>query len=94
MTREQKDTIAVTSAMVMLLFGIALTTAGFVIPPTGEIHESVLWVLGQALIYAGSIFGIAYYARGVVDRRIAEIEDKYRLSKDEPKEEAAEDVND
>ena len=94
MTREQKDTIAVTSAMVMLLFGISLTTAGFVIPPTGEIHESVLWVLGQALIYAGSIFGIAYYARGVVDRRIAEIEDKYKLSKDEPKEEAADDVGD
>ena len=94
MTREGKDTIAVTSAMVMLLFGISLTTAGFIIPPTGEIHESVLWVLGQALIYAGSIFGIAFYARGVVDRRIAEIEDKYKLSKDEPKEEAAEDVGD
>lgn len=93
MTREQKDTIAVTSAMVMLLFGISLTTAGFIIPPTGEIHESVLWVLGQALIYAGSIFGIAYYARGVVDRRIAEIEDKFK-TKDEPKEEAAEDVGD
>lgn len=93
MTREQKDTIAVTSAMVMLLFGISLTTAGFVIPPTGEIHESVLWVLGQALIYAGSIFGIAYYARGVVDRRIAEIEDKFK-TKEEPNEEAAEDVND
>lgn len=93
MTREQKDTIAVTSAMVMLLFGISLTTAGFIIPPTGEIHESVLWVLGQALIYAGSIFGIAYYARGVVDRRIAEIEDKFK-PKEEPKEEAAEDVND
>jgi len=93
MTREQKDTIAVTSAMVMLLFGISLTTAGFIIPPTGEIHESVLWVLGQALIYAGSIFGIAYYARGVVDRRIAEIEDKFK-TKDEPKEEAAEDVDD
>lgn len=84
MKRNKKDTIAVVSAVVMLGFGIVLTTAGFIIEPLGEIHDSVLWVLGQCLLYAGSIFGIAYYARGVVDRRISEIEAKYHLGTDTP----------
>lgn len=70
MTKDMKDSIAVISAIVMLCFGITLTAIGFALDPVGEIHDSVLWVLGQSLIYAGSIFGIAYYARGIVDRRM------------------------
>lgn len=70
MKKEAKDTLAVVSACLMLVFGITLTAIGFALDPVGEIHDSVLWVLGQSLIYAGSIFGIAYYARGIVDRRM------------------------
>jgi hypothetical protein len=32
-----------------------------------EVHDSTLWVLGQAFIYAGSIFGI----KGYVDGRLS-----------------------
>ncbi len=70
MKKEAKDTLAVVSACLMLVFGITLTAIGFALDPVGEIHDSVLWVLGQSLIYAGSIFGIAYYARGIVDKRM------------------------
>ena len=45
----------------MLAFGCALTVAGFIVPPLGVISDSVLLVLAQCFIYAGSALGIDYY---------------------------------
>jgi hypothetical protein len=46
------------SAVFMLLSGTGLSIAGFVMPPVGEISDSVLMFTAQALVYAGSAFGI------------------------------------
>lgn len=73
-TKEEKDTWAVISALAMLLFGMMLTIAGFIIPPPGEVHDSVLYILAQCLFYAGGIFGITLYTR----RRLDDIEHKLR----------------
>lgn len=61
MTKDRKDTIAVLSAVAMLTVGTGLCVAGFCVPPLGEIHSTVLAVLGETLVYAGSIFGIKLY---------------------------------
>ena len=45
----------------MLMAGVGLTVAGFIVPPLGEISDSVLWFTAQTLIYAGSIFGVKVY---------------------------------
>ena len=82
MKRETKDSLGVISACVMLIFGITLTAIGFAIAPLGEVSDSVLWILGQSLIYAGGIFGIASYTKGVVDRRIDEWKDEVRKTKE------------
>lgn len=82
MKRETKDSLGVISACVMLIFGITLTAIGFAIAPLGEVSDSVLWILGQSLIYAGGIFGIASYTKGVVDRRIDEWKDEVRKSRE------------
>ena len=50
----------------MLAMGSALVVAGFIVPPTGEVSDSVLWFFGECLIYAGSIFGISIYANGKI----------------------------
>lgn len=81
MTKENKSTIAVISACVMLVFGILLTTIGFFVNPLGEVSDSVLWILGQALIYAGSIFGIATYTKGVIKQQVDDLEQRYRGKK-------------
>ena len=47
----------------MLLTGVALSVAGFLVPPVGEISDSVLWFFAQCLIYAGSIFGVSIYVQ-------------------------------
>lgn len=48
----------------MLIAGVGLSIAGFIVPPTGQIHDSVLWFFAQCLLYAGSIFGIGLYVNG------------------------------
>lgn len=49
------------SAIAMLFFGCMLTTIGFFMEPAGEVSSSVMWILGQCLIYAGSVFGLKNY---------------------------------
>ena len=56
-----KDKISQISALLMLLSGVGLSVAGFVADPMGEISDSVLWYVGQTLMYAGSIFGVTIY---------------------------------
>lgn len=68
MTRDKKDTAMVVSALAMLAFAALLTTVGFILDPQGEIHDSVLWVLGQAFLYAGGIFGVSSAVR-IASRR-------------------------
>lgn len=62
MKKETRESLQVGSALGMLALGMALTVAGFIVSPLGEIHESVLGLFAECLIYAGSIFGVAIYA--------------------------------
>lgn len=56
-----KDKIAIISAIIAFILGWGLTIAGFIVPPLGDVSNSVLWILGQALIYVASVFGISGY---------------------------------
>lgn len=73
MKNTRRETLSMISALCMLAFGASLTTAGFIVPPLGEVHNSVMWILGQVLIYSGSIFGISAYT----NQRINEVTTKY-----------------
>lgn len=83
MTKDTKDSIAVISAVVMICFGITLTAIGFALDPVGEVSDSVLWILGQSLIYAGGIFGVAAYTKNMVDRRVDEWKEEVRRERGE-----------
>ena len=61
MSSETRNSFQVWSAIGMLAAGVALSVAGFFVPPVGEISDSVLWFFSQCLIYAGSIFGVSIY---------------------------------
>ncbi len=49
------------SAMFLLVAGVAFAFIALLMPPPGEIHDSVLYIFAQILIYAGSVFGISAY---------------------------------
>lgn len=56
----------VISVYLMLVAGIALCGTSFFTPPVGEISPSAMNFMGEALIYAASVFGLTHY----VDYRI------------------------
>ena len=54
----KNDVWRIVSAIFMLVAGTVLSYLGFFQPPVGEISEFVLMFTAQALVYAGSAFGI------------------------------------
>ena len=58
-----KDKLAILSAIIAFILGWCMSIAGFWIPPIGEVADSILWILGQALLYAASVFGVSAYFR-------------------------------
>ena len=86
MKREKKDKIQYGSAVGMLLLGSGLAIAGFIQSSKGEIHDSVLWLFAQCLLYAGSIFGVSIY----ISERFSQIEHKIqnKLTENQKEDEA------
>lgn len=60
-SKETKEKIQYASAILSIVFGFVLTTMGFFAEPFGEVHTSVLTVLGEVLVFGGSIFGISLH---------------------------------
>lgn len=56
-----KQRTAYVTAIIAFLVGWGLTIAGFCVPPKGEVSGSVLAVLGEAMVYAASVFGVSMY---------------------------------
>lgn len=57
---KYKITIQLIVACSMTIVGAGLLISGFLIPPVGEIHNSVLIAAGEILTFVGSILGIDY----------------------------------
>lgn len=57
------------TAIGLLTFGIILAFVALLMPPPGEIHDSVLYIFAQILIYCGSIFGIDSYINQKIKNR-------------------------
>jgi hypothetical protein len=50
-------------AIALCTFGCMMLIAGFISPPVGEIHHSVLIAFGEILTFSGSLIGIDYKYR-------------------------------
>ena len=74
MENRTKTTAQTLSAFLMLLSGVALNVASFAVPPVGELSNSVMTYMGEALIYAASVFCLTVYANFCMvrlERRVA-----------------------
>ncbi len=47
------------SAVGMMIFGCSLIVASLIIPPPGEIHNSVLVAFGEISTLAGALLGVS-----------------------------------
>lgn len=79
MKKETKEDVQVCTAVGMLIAGVALSIAGFIVEPTGQIHDSVLYFFAQCLIYAGSIFGIGIYVTTKFNHLVDKLKNKEDL---------------
>lgn len=61
MQTNTKDWIQYSTAIAMLTSAIVLAFLDFFI--TNTIGKGVLWYVSEALVYAGSIFGVSIYFR-------------------------------
>ena len=59
--KNHKSAIQLCSAIFLITVGCGLLNAGFILPPSGEIHNSVLVAFGEILTFAGALFGIDYH---------------------------------
>ena len=72
MKQTTKNTLQLIVAIVMIAFGCLLIGTAFFVPPTGEIHPTVLTAFGEILTFAGAVIGVDYNY-------------KYKMNKDEHK---------
>lgn len=89
MTHKGRINFQYITAGAMLLVGVSLAIAGFIVPPTGEISDSVLYFTAQCFIYAGSVFGVSVY----VTDKFYNIQRKLGLNEHKDKEENEETTN-
>lgn len=68
-TTEKKLKTEVALAAFLVIFGCLLIAGGFIVPPTGEIHPSVLAAFGEILTFAGAIIGVDYSYKKTIYRR-------------------------
>lgn len=60
-TTHAQHRVQLFSAVVLIIVGCALMIGAFIVPPTGEIHPSVLIGFGEILTFVGALFGIDYH---------------------------------
>lgn len=67
MNEQQHDKVNVIIACVTLFLGWLITYIDYFYSSMEGVHQSILWVLGQALTFSGALLGIKSY----VDYRTA-----------------------
>jgi hypothetical protein len=58
--RFNKLSIQLGLSVLLVLFGIGLLIASFIVPPTGVIDSSVLVAYGETLTFVGALIGVDY----------------------------------
>lgn len=77
-----REQIAYIIAIISFTLGWALTIFGAITEPSGEVHDSILFILGESLVFTGSIFGFGMWAtstaKGLKDRLNDRLDDLER----------------
>jgi len=58
--RFNKLSIQLGLSVLLIIFGIGLLIASFIVPPTGVIDNSVLVAYGETLTFVGALIGVDY----------------------------------
>lgn len=67
---ETKEVVHYACAILILVFGCTLCTLGFYQEPKGRVDDSILFILGQCLLFAGSTFGLSLYVNQQIKKYV------------------------
>lgn len=67
---DTKEVVHYVSAVLILVFGCVLCLLGFYEVPRGSVDDSVLFILGQCLLFAGSTFGLSLYVNQQIKKYV------------------------
>ena len=71
-----RDKVAYSVTIGAFVAGVALSITGLIIPPTGEIHPSVITLVGLFLSFAGALLGISHHFENELGKFKATVEQK------------------
>lgn len=77
-----KDKLAIVSACVAFTVGWTLTCLAAFVPLLLS-EQGILWILGQALIYSASVFGLGMYFKSETVQMKRDVRQYMRKMKDE-----------
>ena len=71
-----RDKVAYTVTIGAFVIGVALSITGMVLPPVGEIHPSVITLVGLFLSFSGALLGISHHFENELGKFKATVEQK------------------
>jgi len=89
-----RDNLVLFSAMWSLFAATGFGIAGFIVSPTGEVHDSVLWLIAQFLLFTSGALGLGAVAQSInnnmkkVNQKISRIDANTRNSTNEERDAA------
>lgn len=72
MSRNTKLTLQLFAAMLLIVVGCGLLTAGFIVAPLGIIDASVLTAFGETCTFGGALFGVDYTYRYKIHKALTD----------------------
>lgn len=67
-------------ACLLTVSGIVLLFCGFWVDPEGEVHQSVLVAFGEAMTFAGALFGVDYTYKYKIKRHFKRYKDDENIN--------------
>lgn len=71
-----RDKVAYSVTIGAFVIGVALSITGMVLPPVGEVHPTVITLVGLFLSFAGALLGISHHFENELGKFKASVEQK------------------
>ena len=77
-----RDKVAYSVTIGAFVAGVALSVTGMVLPPVGEVHPTVITLIGLFLSFAGEFLGISNHYEKELGKFKATVEQKLKENRD------------
>ena len=71
-----RDKVAYTVTIGAFVIGVVLSITGMILPPVGEVHPTVITLVGLFLSFAGALLGISHHFENELGKFKASVEQK------------------